>query len=198
MTTSRRDDELAERVADLEDTLTELRDEIRRPPRGPLGLPRPPTPRELIEFADDFAIPAAIAALEANIRALEVLQQALRLADPARTAREESRGARRRAEQVGRVTLEQVDRALDDLAEAIEGGGLPSDPEARSIIEEARGLSAEIEERIGESERARPDSRLSADEPEDAIEIDVESELRSIKDELGEGSDDDTLDDDVP
>ena len=67
-----------ERFAELETQVEELRREI-GPPRGPLGLPRPPSPGELLRFADEHAIPTTIAILEANVRALEALREAIGL-----------------------------------------------------------------------------------------------------------------------
>jgi hypothetical protein len=46
-----------ERVAELEERIEELSEELRSPPEGPFGLPRPPTPGELLAFVDDHAIP---------------------------------------------------------------------------------------------------------------------------------------------
>ena len=51
-----------ERIAELETRIEELSAELREPPRGPLGLPRPPTPGELLAFGDDHAIPTTISA----------------------------------------------------------------------------------------------------------------------------------------
>lgn len=183
-----RDDDLEERVDELQRSLEELRREIEpRPPRGPGGLPRPPTPRELVRFADRQAIPTAIAVLEANVRALELLQAALRLADPERAAAEEADRTRARAEDLSRRSLDRLDDVLRDLQEAARGDALPSNSDAREIIEDARRLRAEIAEGIGEAERVRTGGRRerSAEEAEDEeVEIDVEDELDSIRAEL--------------
>jgi len=203
MTEPSRDEELTERLDELESTLRELREEIRSPPSGPLGLPRPPTPREMARFTERFAIPTAIAVLEANIRALELFREALRLSDPALAAREESSAARDRAEALGRTTLDRLDRALDDLLADLDEGTLPTDATARDIVEDARRLRDEVDERIAASEDRdggrgddgnrvqgepkRDHARTAAEGPavsETAVEIDVEDELRSIKDEV--------------
>ena len=68
-----------ERIAELEARIEELSVELGEPPRGPLGLPRPPTPGELLAFVDDHAIPTTIAVLEANVRALKALRGAIKL-----------------------------------------------------------------------------------------------------------------------
>lgn len=197
-----RDDDLEERVDELQRSLEQLRREIEpRPPRGPGGLPRPPTPRELVRFADRQAIPTAIAVLEANVRALELLQAALRLSDPERAATEGADRTRVRAEELSRRSLDRLDGVLRDLQEAAEGETLPRNADAREILEEARRLREEIAEGIGEAERdrrrrsdhERARNRGEESEPEDegeGIEIDVEDELDSIRAEL-EGDDGD-------
>lgn len=197
------DDDLADRVAELEDTLEELREEL-EPSRGPFGLPRPPSPREIIRFTDEYAIPTAIAILEANIRTLQLLRAVLRGARGAPRGEE----VRDRASSLGRTTAESVDRALADLQAAIEGADLPQDDEARSLLEEAKGLNREIRDRLADANRADSDDapRGIGDEPggtdvpadpagsdggtgaeeEPSVEIDVDAELASIKDELDE------------
>ncbi|MFC6906505.1 DUF7547 family protein [Halalkalicoccus tibetensis] len=199
-----RDDDLEERVDELQRSLEELRREIEpRPPRGPGGLPRPPTPGELVRFADQQAIPTAIAVLEANVRALELLQGALRLADSGRAAGEEADRTRRRAEDVSRRSLDRLDAVLEDLQEATRGDTLPEGGDARDILQEARDLREEIAERIGEADRERQRSRSrssgsrgSGAESEGStadggVEIDVEDELDSIRAELEDGEEDD-------
>lgn len=186
MTDADRDD-LAERVAALEDAVDELRAD-RRPPRGPLGVPRPPTPREALRFADDYAIPTAIAVLEANVRALELLQAALDA-----TRRADAAGDR--AETASRSALERADRALDRLLAEFEDGGLPSDDDARAVVQEARRLRDEIDDRLADAAGNGADASGATDgtdgadgdetsEADDGVEIDVEGELASIKTEL--------------
>lgn len=202
-----RDDDLEERVDELQRSLEELRREIEpRPPRGPGGLPRPPTPGELVRFADKQAIPTAIAVLEANVRALELLQGALRLADSGRAAGEEADRTRRRAEDVSRRSLDRLDAVLEDLQEATRGDTLPEGGDARDILQEARDLREEIAERIGEAERdrerSRSRSRGSGAESEGStadggVEIDVEDELDSIRAELEDGEDEGAVTDDA-
>lgn len=213
---SRDDDDLAERVAALEESLSDLRTELRRPPRGPLGLPRPPTPRELLRFTERHAIPTTIAVLEANVRALRLLQGALRMTDPERAVGGGASETRDRAERAGRAVLERLDGALSDLQAELEEGDLPRDGEARDIVQDARRLSAEIHDRLGtdgagdgqrqagdpsgDSTRTdAPDAPIDGNagpeggdgahrsEQSGAVRIDVEDELRSIKDELDGG-----------
>lgn len=177
MSDASREQDIAELTEELASTLRELRGEVAidRPPRGPFGLPRPPTPREMLRFTDEAAIPAAIAVLEANIRALELLQRALRLTDTEREARERGRRVQARAENLSRATLERLDDALADLQSALEGE--PPDPEARSLLDEARELRREIDDRLGDT---------SGDAKPDEVEIDIDAELESIKEDVRE------------
>ncbi|MFB6174209.1 MAG: hypothetical protein ABEI39_06160 [Halobacteriales archaeon] len=159
-------DDLEARIEELEGTLREVRDDLRDPPRGPLGLPRPPTPREALRFADEYAIPAAIAILEANLRTLELLQGALRTARRGEDSRE-------RVEGIGREAADRIEAALADLQEALQASDLPSDPEARELLAEARELNAELREEL---------------ETIDGGEAagDVDEELESIREEVGD------------
>ena len=160
MTDSRDDeDELADTVESLSTELQSLRDELKREaPRGPLGLPRPPSPREFLEFADEVAIPGTIAILEANIKLLETLQRAIRLADSSRRARDRAGDARSRAADsadrlasVSDDTLERLEGSLTDLQTALQSGPLPDDETARDLVEEARSLRDDVRLRLRES-----------------------------------------------
>lgn len=162
-------DDLESRLDDLESALADLRSELRGPPRIRL---RPPRPGELLRLTDEFAIPAAVAALEAQIRALELLQGTIRLAR--RDRGEASDELRDRTAAATRTALARVDDALSDLRDALDSGPLPDDPQARRILEDARRLNDEIRDRVADAER----------ETDDAVEIDVESELQAIKDDL--------------
>ena len=167
-------------VGDLARTVEELQAEV-GPGRGPPL--RPPAPRDLARFTSEVTIPAIVLALETNVRALKLLQRALRLAagDEPRPGRGRS-AARERAEELGRQTLARLDDALADLQAALEGRP-PEDP-ARELLDEARSLRAEIDERM-----AAPESDLSADRPAGGVDVDVESELQSIKDDLDDDGD---------
>lgn len=149
------DEQLAARLSELEDAVTELRDRSSRPPRGPLGLPRPPTPREFMEFTDRFAIPATIAFLEANIRALQALQATLRMTRGADEAGERATEVRERTAELGAKTLDALDAALDELRDAYRDGPLPSDSESRSILQEAQELTDEIRDELRETSSRR-------------------------------------------
>ena len=235
-------EDLDERVAELESHVRELRDELGRPPEGPGGLPRPPTPREVLSFTGEYAIPTAIAVLEANVRALKALQRVVTALDPERSVVGEERDRlESRAADASRATLDRLESALEDVESTIRENDLPREDEARSILDDARRVNREIRDRVDRerrsvdearersraSDRDRPReddnptsesatresdenldggtriqvddvtgegrSATSSDENEagDAAEetgpeVDVEAELRSIKDELGD------------
>lgn len=197
-----------ERLAELETRIEELRREV-RPRRGPLGLPRPPTPGELLAFADEHALPTTIAVLEANVRALEALREAIRLLRRVedrdlrgRTAElgDRADGLRERTDTLAREAITEFDRAVTDLAEAIEGGGLPDDARARSVLREARAVRDEVTTALeagvdGADENGAGETATGASEGDDGetdaggTEIDVEAELDSIREEIrGESS----------
>lgn len=180
MTDEEATEDLAARLEELNATVEELRAEV--PRRGPFGLPRPPTPRELARFTADYTIPAAIASLEATARTLELLQAALRAAD-------EGTRARGRAEQAGEAVLDRLDDALADLQTAIEGSGLPADPAARELLVEARELSDQTRTAL-EGTDAGTDVPQEGEESSEASTVDVEEELETIRREVGEDGDD--------
>jgi len=97
----RRDDDLEERLDELEDVLSELRRrDLRETERDRRGPPRPPRLSELVRFTEQYTIPTVIALLETTIKSLELVQGTLRLADPGRSLDEtgsSDRPPRRRA-----------------------------------------------------------------------------------------------------
>ncbi|SDM18874.1 hypothetical protein SAMN04487949_1207 [Halogranum gelatinilyticum] len=158
---SRRDDDLVDLLDDLEYTLSDLREELQQRPEARRQL-RPPSPGEILRFTDEYTIPTVISILEANIRALELLQKLLRLANPEGSAREATNTARRGVRGVRNVrddAVDGLDRALSELQRALSEADLPSDPESRDIVEDARSLTDEIERRIEESRSGRSRSR---------------------------------------
>jgi hypothetical protein len=199
--------DLAGLVTDLTRSLRDLRTELEPRPRRL----RPPTPGELIRFTDRVAIPAAILVLEANVRTLELLQRAIRLTEPVDSDVDRSTvdAVPERVRSASVASLDRLDDALDDLAGAIDGR--PTDDEARRLLDETRGLRDEIDERLAASAPeeaadatdAGPAGRGQSASPSEAtggdVPIDVEAELRSIRDDVagstdgsdgGEGSDD--------
>ena len=211
-----RERDLADATSELSETLEALRTELRTPARGPLGLPRPPRPSELLRFTEQYTIPTVIALLETSIKALELLGAALRVADgrPLDAVSDRSgsdrrggsidavgRAGRDRLARTSRDTLRRLDDALGELQSAAEGD--PSSPELQGLLSEARELRAEVDDRLGdaiseterESDSGR-DDRNGATEigistaENDSEGIDVDEELESIKRDLdGESSD---------
>lgn len=209
-----RERDLPDAATELSETLEALRAELREPARGPLGLPRPPSPSELLQFTEQYTIPTVIALLETSIRALELLAAALRVADgrplDAVTERPDRRSSADSLDAVGRAghdrlartsreTLRRLDDALADLQSAA-AGEQPSNPETRRLLEEARELRAEVDERLtaavsesnsemavdtgGRSEPVEIGIRAADDDGEEDIGIDVDEELASIKDDI--------------
>ena len=187
------DSDIGPEIANLVRTLQELESEFE--PRTESGLPRPPSPRELMRFTSDVGIPGVILLLRTNIEALKLLQRALRLADGrAPTTGTGSTEVRKRAEQLSRTTLSRLDGALADLQDAVEGR--PEDEDARELLDEARDLRNDVERKLDErangdapsleenGESAPDDSR-----EDDSVPVDVDAELRSIKDQFDDGPD---------
>ena len=175
-------------LTELVGTLQELQTEVE--PRTERGRPRPPTPEELLRFTSDVTIPAAILVLKTNIEALKLLRRALRLAE-GRPATASSGGVQERATQLSRATLARLDDALSDLQGAVEGR--PPDAEARELLTEARDLRESLAEQLAESQAHNGDG-LDAVESTD-VPVDVDAELRSIKDDIDDPSDGENDDD---
>ena len=180
------DDDLTALNTDLVTTLQELETEVE--PTTDSGLPRPPTPGELLRFTSDVTIPAVILVLKSNIEALKLLRRALRMAEGRPTSTgSASDEVRQRASDLSRATLSRLDGALTDLQQAVEG--TPEDEEARELIQEAQQLRDQIRDQLADETGERGDS-----DPEQItdVPVDVDAELRSIKDDI-EGPDrDDT------
>src|SRR6056297_1329289 len=160
----RRDDRdperLDDRVEELETRVRDLRDELGRPPEGPLGLPRPPTPREVLSFTGEYAIPTAIAMLEANVRALKALQQVIRLLDPERSVVSEERDRlQSRAADASRLTLDRLESALEDVETTIRESDLPREDAARDLLDDARRINREMRDRVDREERTVDEAR---------------------------------------
>lgn len=155
----RRDDDLEARLDDLEDVLTDLRRDLRETERDRRGPPRPPRLSELVRFTEQYTIPTIIALLETTIKSLELLQGTLRLADPGRSVGE---GAGATADRLGDVrdgASAGLARSLGELRTALSEADLPEEAASRSIIADARDLTAEIEARIEESRREADSAR---------------------------------------
>ncbi|MFB6353218.1 MAG: hypothetical protein ABEJ92_03955 [Halobacteriales archaeon] len=165
-------DDLEERMARLEETLEELQAAVAEDER--VGRAKPAADAAL-RLAERVAVPAAVAALEANVRVLEFLQDRLRARD-----QRDRRGSVGPAE-VSERALDRLDDALGRLEDAIEEADLPRDAEARRLLRRARDLNDEVRDRLAEP---GPPSGP------DVVEIDVEAEL----DEIREAVEDDASD----
>lgn len=193
MSRSPDDSEIATLVGDLVRTLQHLEEEFE--PRTESGLPRPPSPKELVRFTSDVGIPGVILLLRTNIEALKLLQRALRLAEGRPPTRASGRSdIRERAEQVSKTTLSRLDGALADLQDAVESR--PEDEDARELLDEARGLRQDLEQKLANRDNGEA-AALDEDDTDEAVDeggdesvpVDVDAELRSIKDEFDDGSD---------
>ncbi|EMA22849.1 DUF7547 family protein [Haloarcula amylolytica] len=180
------DDDLSALITDLVTTLQELETEVE--PTTDSGLPRPPTPSELLRFTSDVTIPAVILVLKTNIEALKILRRALRMAEGRPTSTgSASDEVRQRASDLSRATLSRLDGALTDLQQAVEG--TPEDEEARELIQEAQQLRGQIQDRLADEPGVSEE--VDSDQVTE-VPVDVDAELRSIKDDI-EGPDrDDT------
>lgn len=192
------DPEVTELLADLTRSLQELQREIE-----PDRRLRPPTPRELSQFTSEVAIPGLILLLQTNIKALQLLQRTFRLAQGKEPTGSGSTvpEVRNRAGQLSRATLSQLDNTLSEIQSAVEGR--PEDDETRELLSEARDLRNRIRDEIAASD---PDSDGDGDgtggegtdssigfddDGRDPVDIDVEAELRTLKDDLDDDGDED-------
>jgi len=184
--------------ADQPDVTRLLRDltaELRRLQREVDADSGPPGPSsgDLSRFTSEVAIPGIILVLETNIRVLRLLRRTIRMADGRDPRRERGQSeVRARAEALGQTTLEKLDDALAELQSSVEEseGG-----EMEEILREARALQTDIRERLDSGQESDLEARGSVDgEP---VGIDVDAELRAIKNDLDEGEDGDQSDDDA-
>lgn len=187
----RQDDDLDELLSDLSTTLSELQETLADEQSESRPQPRSrrlPSPGRFLRFTEEHTIPTLISLLETHIRALELLQGLLRLVNgrEERSGASRQAGENRRVRKTGRRTLDALDGALSDLQGALEGE--PPDDDARSLLNDARSLSDEIDERLSRpngtdaTEDDGPSTNNTEDEPstddrsttDGAIRIDVE------------------------
>ncbi|MEY7847698.1 hypothetical protein AB7C87_00625 [Natrarchaeobius sp. A-rgal3] len=213
-----RDDELVEAIRELTRTIDELSDELESPRRRPPL--RPPTPRELLSFTDEVAIPTLLAILESSVRALEAFQRGLELVRTEREVRDRTTEAisvpNDRANELRRTTLSRLDTVLSELQRAASEGTLPADEQARDLLTDARTLRDEVDDRLrAATEEAgadtsdgsptsepveidvvngdpRADSETPAPDPDPEPEsaVDVDAELETLKDRYSADEDD--------
>lgn len=141
------------------------------------GSPRPPTPRQLARFTSEVTIPAVILVLETNVRALRLVQRALRLADGSAPTESGDTTTRERATTLGRETLSHLDDAMADLQSAVDGRA--PDDDVRELVERIRDLQSEIDAQLAVEESQSPPTNQS-----DSVNIDVDAELESLKDDI--------------
>jgi hypothetical protein len=184
------DPDVTELLTDLTRSLQELQREMEPDRRS-----RPPTQRTLSQFTSEVAIPGLILLLQTNIRALQLLQRTIRLAEGREPTDRSSTTseARDRAEQLGRATLTQLDDTLSEVQSALEGR--PADDETRELLSDARQLRDEIQSELadgdGDGGSAGDGDEGPVDREGDTVDIDVESELQSIKSNLEDDDGDD-------
>ena len=167
---------------DVTELLADLTQELRRIQRE-VEPERRSLRRDLARFTSEVAIPALILVLKTNIQMLELLRRAIRIAEGREQDHPRSGEMRQRAERLGQATLSQLDTLLVELQSAVEGR--PNDERARQLIDEARSLQQEIQEEF-DTER---------DGETEGVNIDVDAELRALKDDVDRYSEDDDADD---
>jgi hypothetical protein len=164
------DPDLSTTLAELTRSLEELQTEL-EPSGGP------PTLRRLSRFTSEVTIPAIVLVLETNVRALKLVQRALRIAEGRERTRDATSETRDRAVALGQATLSRLDETLGDLQEALEGR--PPDDEARELLDRVRDLEDDIEAQLAAAES---DGQEVPDH--DGVDIDVDAELQSLKDDI--------------
>ena len=165
------------------------------------GSGRMSTRRQLSRFTSEVAIPSVILVLEMNIRALKLLRRTIRLAEGREPRSQHSRAAgevRDRAELLGQQALSRLDQTLETVQSSLEEEG--ADEDVRRLLAEARSLQDQISQQL--ATEGGTDTADVADETTVGVEsgesepvnVDVETELRTLKDNL-EDDDGDDLDD---
>lgn len=196
------DRELLERLEHLEGRLEALEESsgLRDGEGG--RFPRPPRPRQLLRFTDEYVLPTAITFFELNIRILETLRGTIRLLDAERELQSDIQGARNREESLRKSTLKNLDRSLSELQEVVRNGTLPRNSDARAIVTEAREIRDAIDDRLREYDDSPAAQTGSGDSTEsdrghnsDAAAIDVDEELESIKRDVDDDADSPSVED---
>ena len=167
-------DDLEARLDRLEATLEELRDAVLDDERVRSGRRAArPAAETALRLTERLALPAAVAALEANVRALTFVQDRLRELEERDRSGESLEPTR-----VSERMLDRLDEALGGMERAIEDSSLPQNAEARRLLERARELNADVRERVRES---APEAA-----PSEAVTIDVEAELDQLREDVDE------------
>jgi|GEM_PF-3145184 len=158
------DADIARRVAALEEAVEELRGDLERSrPRAERG----PAPDTVVDLAREIAVPVGIAAVEAQLRLLEGLIEEVGQADRrSQSSLSDWTPGRQRLE-----ALERIEVVLDRLERELRRARVPGGREASDILAETRALRAAIEHQL----------RGAGASGDRGVEIDVESELASIR-----------------
>ena len=184
--TAGREPDLTRLIRDLTRELQRLQRELEPDRRG-----RFPTPRELSRFTSEVAIPGVILFLETQIRVLQLLRRTLRLAEDRDSSgeREHHSGAhvRNRAEQLGETALLGLGETLGEIESSLDQAA--GNEDAREVLSEAQELQRRIREELAADATTADDADEKAAmgverEPADAVQIDVEAELESLKENV--------------
>jgi hypothetical protein len=167
------DPDITELLADLTQELRSLQQEVE--PDRDRSLRR-----DLARLTSEVAIPGLILLLKTNIQVLQLLRRAIRIADGRNPRQSRETGEmRKRAEQLGQVTLAQLDNVLSELQGAVEER--PDSDRSVQLIEEARNIRQQIQDELNTDGESIEDA--------DEVDIDVEAELRALKDDLDDQPD---------
>ncbi|MFB6360226.1 MAG: hypothetical protein ABEH59_02780, partial [Halobacteriales archaeon] len=168
-------EDLSARLDRLEATLEELREEVMGDDRVDAGRRTlEPAAETALKLTERLAMPAAIAALEANVRVLTFVQDRLReLEGREGEAREELTAD---PGQMSERLLDRLDDALGRMEDAIAESDLPQNAEARELFERARELNEDVRQRVADAEPSM--------DGDDVVTIDVEDELDQIRDDV--------------
>ncbi len=175
-------------LRDLTRELQVLKRELEREETAELS-----TRQQLSQFTSEVAIPGLILLLETNIRALKLLRRTIRLAEgrQPRSKSDSSGEVRRRADELGAEALSRLDDTLARVQSSLEAGG--ANDEVQQLLEEARQLQETVSQQLqaDESGSADVDSSLATEDEadSDAVTVDVDAELQTLKDNLDDGPD---------
>jgi hypothetical protein len=196
------DEDLAALLDELDETLSDLRRDLRdrerperreptdrevdrygyrrdrgersSPTRSDRPTPRPPTFGEVLRFTEEYTIPTVISVLETTVQSLELLRSLLRLADPDRSAFE--RSGDRRGASADRLGVTAVGRgAMSGVDRALD--------ELRTALSEG-DLPEDPESRSIVAEARRLAAEI--EDRIDAVERETERDRYGYRDDRGE------------
>lgn len=170
------DRDVDERIQDLERAIHDLTDEL-----GAVDSPSTVGDRRSVaSFVRKVAIPAGILAVEAQLRTLEFLAERVRWMNQRGGEQSSLDDWSTEAREHSMATMDRIEDMLDRIELELAAGRLPASREARDLIEEIRRLQGEIRNQLDEDR-----SSITGEGGEsEAVTIDVESELETIRDEI--------------